>query len=71
MVDNINISKINKNDNIHENEVQQIRWSYEYWQYRVAENIIEYKNKLPKFMEKKQLFHVKNVYKSLKSIGQF
>ena len=34
--------KENKNDNIHNNEVQQIRWSDEYWQYRVAANIKEY-----------------------------
>ncbi len=32
-----------KNDNIHKNEVQQIRWSDAYWQYRVAANIILYK----------------------------
>ena len=32
----------NKNDNIHKNEVQQIRWADEYWQYRVAVNIKEY-----------------------------
>ena len=30
---------LNKNDNIHKNEVQQIRWSDEYWQYRVAANL--------------------------------
>ena len=27
---------------MHKNEVQQIRWSDEYWQYRVAANITEY-----------------------------
>ncbi len=37
------------------NEVQQIRWSDEYWQYRVAANITEYQSNLQKFMEKKQL----------------
>ena len=57
----------NKNDNIHKNDVQQIRWSDEYWQYRVAANITEYQNNLPKFMEKKQLFHVKNVCKNVKN----
>ena len=62
----LNVKK-NKNDNIHKNEVQQIRWSDEYWQYRVAANIIEYQNNLPKFMEKKQLFHVKNVCKNVKN----
>ena len=41
---------INKNDNIHKKEVQQIRWSDEYWQYRVAANITEYQNNLPKCM---------------------
>ncbi len=40
----------NKNENIHKNEVQQIRWSDEYWQYRVAANIKEYQNDLPKCM---------------------
>ena len=54
----------NKNDNIHKNEVQQITWSDEYWQCTVAANITEYQNNLPKFMEKRQLVHVKNVYKS-------
>ncbi len=29
--------------------------------YRVAANIKEYQNNLPKFMEKRQLFHFKNV----------
>ncbi len=38
------------------NEVQQIRWSDEYWQYRVAANITEYQNNLPKFMEKSNYF---------------
>ena len=42
---------VNKNDNIHKNEVQGIRWSDEYWQvddqtivkkYRLAANITEY-----------------------------
>ena len=44
MIKQILIDKIdiNKNDNIHINEVQQIRWSDEYWQYRVAANITEY-----------------------------
>ena len=37
-------AKKNKNDNIHKNEVQQIRWSDEYWQYRVVANITEYQN---------------------------
>ena len=60
-------AKENKNDNIHKNKVQQIRWSDEYWQYRVAANIIEYQNNLPKFIEKKQLFHVKNVCKNVKN----
>ncbi len=36
--------KKNKNDNMHKNEVQQIRWSDEYWQYRVFANITEYQN---------------------------
>ena len=58
---------INKNDNIHKNKVQQIRWSDEYWQYRVAANTIEYQNNLLKFMEKKQLFQVKNVCKNVKN----
>ena len=49
----------NKNDNIQKNEVQQIRWSDEYWQYRVAANITDYQNNHPKSMEKKQLFYVK------------
>ncbi len=31
----------NKNDNIHKTEVQEIRWSYEYGQYRPAANITE------------------------------
>ena len=31
---------------------------------RVAANITEYQNNLPKFMEKRQLFHVKNVCKN-------
>ena len=53
-----------ENENIHKNEVQQIRWSDEYWQYRVAANITEFQNNLPKFMDKKQLFHVKNVCKN-------
>ncbi len=52
---------VNKNDNIHKNEVQPIRWSDKYWQYRVAANIKECQNNLPKFMEKRKLFHVKNV----------
>ncbi len=29
----------NKNDNIHKNKVQQIRWSDEYWKYKVAANL--------------------------------
>ncbi len=29
---------------------QQIRWSHEYWQYRVAANITEYQNDLQKCM---------------------
>ncbi len=62
--------QVNKNDNIHKNEVQQIRWSDEYWQYRVAANITEYQNNLLKFMEKKQLFHVKNVCKNAKSLNE-
>ena len=33
---------LNKNDNIHKNEVQQIRWSDQYWQYTLAEKITEY-----------------------------
>ncbi len=33
---------INKNDNIHSNEVQQIRWSDKYSQYTLAANITEY-----------------------------
>ncbi len=33
---------LKKNDSIPENEVQQIRWSDEYWQYRVAANITDY-----------------------------
>ncbi len=61
------INNINKNDNIHKNEVQQIRWSDEYWQYRVAANITQYQNNLQKFMEIKQLFHVKNVCKNVKN----
>ncbi len=36
------ILKKNKNDNINKNEVQQIRWSDEYWQYTLAANITEY-----------------------------
>ena len=32
----------NKNDNIHKNEVQQIRWSDEYCQYTLVANITEY-----------------------------
>ncbi len=32
----------NKNDIIDKNEVQQIRWSDKYWQYRVAAIIKEY-----------------------------
>ena len=32
----------NKNDNIHKNEVQQIRWSDDYRQYTLAANITEY-----------------------------
>ncbi len=50
--------KKNKNDNIHKNEVKQIRWSDEYWKYRVAANITEYQNNLPNFMEKRQLIHL-------------
>ncbi len=38
----VEIFKINKNDNIHKNEVQQIRWSDEYWQYTLAANITEH-----------------------------
>ena len=34
--------KRNKNDNIYKNEVQQKRWSDEYWQYTLAANITEY-----------------------------
>ena len=69
----INLAKVfpniqkNKNDKIHKNEVQQSRWSDEYWQYRVAANITEYQNNLPKFMEKRQLFNVKNVCKNVKN----
>ena len=34
---------LNKNGNIHKNEIQDIRWSGEYWQvYRLAANITEY-----------------------------
>ena len=33
--------------------------------YRVAANITEYQNNLQKFMEKRQLFHVKNVCKNV------
>ena len=51
---------------------QQIRWSDEYWQYRVAANITEYQNNIPKFMEKKQLFHVKNhMYVKMSKINEF
>ena len=57
----------NKNDNIHKKEVQLIRWSDKYLQFRVATSITEYQNNLPKFMEKKQLFHVKNVCKNVKN----
>ncbi len=61
----------NKNDRIHKNKVQEIKWSDEYWQYRVAANITEYHilSKLiflriinPKFMEKRQLSNVKIVF---------
>ncbi len=57
----------NKNDNIHKNEKQQVRWTDEYWQFRVAANITEYQNNLPKFMKKRQLFYVKNVCKNVKN----
>ena len=38
----IQLKGINKNDNIHKNEVEQISWSDEYWQYTLAANITEY-----------------------------
>ena len=34
---------------------------------RVAANIIEYQNNLPKFRRKRQLFHVKNACKNVKN----
>ncbi len=65
----------NKNDNIHKNEVQEIGLTDEYWQYRVAANITEYhiisrliflRIIIPKFIEKSQLFHIKNKCKNVK-----
>ncbi len=64
----------NKNCNIHKNEVQEIRWSDEYWQYGVAANITEYQiiSKLIflrviilEFIGKRQLFHVKHESKNV------
>ena len=46
-----------------------LKWTYgrPVIDYRVAANITEYQNNLPKFIEKKQLFHVKNVCKNVKN----
>ena len=35
--------------------------------YVVAANITKHQNNLPKFMEKRQLFHVKNICKNVKN----
>ena len=60
--------KINKNDNIYKNEVQEIQTNID--KYRETTNITEYHiiSKLiflgiiiPKFMRKRLLLHVKNV----------
>ena len=51
----------NKNDNIHKNEVQQIRWSDEYSQYRVAANITEYQNQSSKIHGERVIISCKNV----------
>ena len=40
------VSILNKNDNIHKNKLQQIRWSDEYWQYTLGANIILYQRLL-------------------------
>ncbi len=40
-------------------KAQKFNKSDEYWQYRVATNIKECIDNLPKFMEKRQLYHVK------------
>ena len=49
--------RLNKNDNIHKNEVLQIRWSDEYWQYTSAANITEYH-----IISKSLKSHIRDIY---------